>query len=197
MRELSVRIKFTSPCLGKVKKHHRVQGKLRNHFLLPRNPEGKIVFMNTWWQAVLAQAARILCRHYGEVKKIRFAMEVDGKPRTLEEGEVTDERSGKSRTVLKGHYHRYYEESRFSKHEAFFPGTVVGLTCVVPQTIGDEDFRRLMELAGKYSGISPGLPGKFGFFTVESIRPTGTGRASRSDKQKSEEDEQIEKPSTA
>lgn len=195
MRELAVRIKFTTPCLGNVRKHHRVQGRVRNHFLLPRNPGGKVIFMNTWWQAILAQAAKILCRHHGEVKSIRFAMEVDGKPRPLEEGEVEDPRTGRKQVVLKGHYHRYYAEDRFSKHEAFFPGTVIGLTCIVPQGINDEDFHRLMELAGKYCGISPGLPGEFGFFTVESIRSTGTGRAPR---RKREVDEApIEKPSTA
>jgi hypothetical protein len=149
-----------------------VNGRLRNHFLLLRNPGGHVIFMPTWWQAILAQAAEVFCRHHQEVKKVRFAMEVDGKPKPLVEKTIQD-RNGNDKKVLSGHFHRYYAEKRFSKHEAFFPGTVIGVTCVVPASINDDDFYRLMELAGKYCGISPGFPGEFGFFTVESVRPTG------------------------
>ena len=174
MRELAVRIKFISACLGNVKRQCYVRGKPRSHYLLPRSPNDRVTFLNTWWQAILKRAAEIHCQHQSEVKHIRFDLEVDGTPRALKE--VVEEKEGKSVKTLQGHFHRYYRDDRFVKHEAFMPGTIVGVRCVVPQLISDDDFRRLMELAGKYCGISPGCPGEFGFFSVESIQPTGRGR---------------------
>lgn len=158
MRELTVRLRFTSHCLGNVKKHYRKQGKLRHYYLLPRNPEGKVIFMPTWWSSTLKRAAEILCRHHKEVEKVRFALEVEGNPRPTPEQ----------------FYRRYYSDNKFSKHEAFFPGDVIGVTCAVPSEIDDDDFHRLMTYAGKYCGMSPGQSNDFGFYVVESIRATRT-----------------------
>ena len=158
MRELSVRIKFTSPCLGQVKRIWHEGGKKRSHFLLPRNPStGRVIFLPTWWQALLLRAAEVMCRHQSVVKAIRFGIEVDGLPRPLPGG----------------FYFRYYREKCFAKHEAFFPGDEIGLTCLVPDEIDDDDFRRLVEIAGKYYGMSPARPNEYGFFTVESVQPIG------------------------
>jgi hypothetical protein len=157
MRELTVRIRFTAHCLGNVRKHYRERGRLRNYYVLPRNPNGQVIFMPTWWAATLRRAAEVLCKYYGEVQQIRFAMEVSGNPRPIP-------------AQL---YRRYFEDSKFSQHEAFFPGDVISVTCLVPEAIDDDDFRRLMTLAGKYCGMSPGHPNtQFGFYEVESITPT-------------------------
>lgn len=155
MRELTVRLMFTAYCLGNVKKLYRTKGKLQHYYELPRNPNNKIVFMPTWWLSTLRQAASILCKHHKEVEKVRFALEVEGNPRPLTEV-----------------YKRYWADDQFSKHEAFFPGDVISVTCAVPSAISDDDFIRLMTYAGKYCGISPSQPNKFGFYEVESIRPT-------------------------
>lgn len=160
MRELSVRICFTTHCLGNIKRFHRERGKLRTTFLMPKNHEGRVIFMPTWWKAILAKAAEVLCRHQDAVKQIAFSMEVDGNPRPVPEQ----------------FYHRYWGEDRFSKHEAFFPGDIVGLTCIVPDSITDEDLQRLMTLAGKYCGISPARPNEYGFFSVVSVQRTGPAR---------------------
>lgn len=155
MRELAIRIRFTSPCLGHVQRQLRERGKKRLHWLMPRNPDGKVVFLNTWWRAILHKAAEILCKHQREINEIRFAPEVEGEPRA----------------VPREYHVHFHRENRFSKHEAFFAGDVIGIQCVVPSAISDDDFHRLLTYAGKYSGISPSHPGEYGFFTVESVRP--------------------------
>ena len=173
MRELQVRIKFTTHCLGAEKRQSRQQGKLRTHFEFTRSQDGRVLFLNTWWRTILKKAAQTLCRHQKEIKTVRFSMEVDGDPRPIP-SEL---------------YHRYYETKRFAKHEAFFPGDIVGVTCLVPTKISDEDFYRLLTLAGKYYGISPARPfEEFGFFSVESIRPTAPLRQ----KQLAAEEEEAE-----
>jgi len=161
MRELTVRIKFTSPCLGNAKKFHniRVQGKRkkRTYFVHLRNPSNCVMFLPTWWQAIMRNAADVLSRHQQEVKGIRFALEVDGQPRPIPEQL----------------FNRYYDENRYSRHEAFMAGDTIGVTCVVPDQISDDDFWRLMQYAGKFYGISPCRPGEFGFFTVEKMEKCG------------------------
>lgn len=161
MRELTVRIKFTSPCLGNVKSFRtfKSKGKRRKRtlFLMPRSPSGKVTFLPTWWQANMKKAAEVLCRYQKDVSEIRFSPEVDGQPRQLPDGA----------------YRRYHESDRYSPHEAFLADDVVGVSCLVPSSIDDESMWRLMELAGKYYGISPYRPGDYGFFTVESIKQRG------------------------
>jgi hypothetical protein len=163
MRELAVRIQFTKHCLGNVKKFHWEKGKKRYFFLLPRSPEGRVIFLATWWTAVLIKAAEVLCHFQDDVRSVKFSLEVDGLPRPVPEE----------------FYRRFYEGERFSKHEAFFPGDCIGLTCIVPSTISDENFQRLMTIVGKYYGISPARPNEYGYFTVLSVQPCGPRRTLR------------------
>lgn len=159
MRELTVRLKFTKHCLGNVKARDG-SGK----FLLPRNPKGFVTFLSSWHQANMRFAAQILGRHQDEIGKILWDIAVDG------------------RVKRDGYHRRYYSvgtgRQRFCVHEAFMPGQVVGINCVVPISISDDDLWRLMQLAGQYKGISPWKPGEYGFFEVESIR---SRRATQSD----------------
>ena len=156
MRELSVRIRFTTPCLGKEKQHYRDGGKTRYKFVFTRSPRGHVVFLPTWWKAILVRAAELWSRHQDVVKAIRFGCEVDGSP-------------------AKELFHRYYDATRFAPHEVFPAGSVIGFTCVVPHEISDEDFERILGMAGKYFGISPARPNEFGFFEVVSVRRSGVG----------------------
>lgn len=150
MRELTVRIRFVKHCLGNVK-----DGSGR--FLLPRSHRGQVTFLASWHHINLRFAAQTLGRHQDEVSKIHWDIHVDGQTRT------------------DCWYRRYYSTGqsrpRFALHEAFMPGQIVGLNCVVPSAISDEDFWRLMQLAGQYRGLSPWRPGEYGFFEIESIRP--------------------------
>jgi hypothetical protein len=156
VRELTVKLRFVSPCLGQVKKYNRQRGKAQYYYVLPRDPiSGKVVFQPHWWHAILLQAAEILCRYQQDVPKVRFMMEVSGEPQPIPER----------------YFHRH-DGPHVSRHEAFFPGDVIDLNCVVPSTIPDEDFKQLMIYAGRYYGISPAHPRQFGFFEVVSINKT-------------------------
>lgn len=160
MRELSVRIRFTTPCLGKEKKHYRDGKKTRYKFMFNRSPNGRVVFLPTWWRAIVIKAAELLARHQDAVKAIRFGCEIDGQPK-------------------KELYSRYYDSNRFANHEVFTSGSVIGFTCLVPHDISDEEFERLLNYAGKYFGISPARPNEFGFFEVASVQRSGVGSDAR------------------
>lgn len=150
MRELTVRIRFSCPCLGNVKA--RTQS---GRFLFLRSPGGSVMFLPTWHRANLAFAARTVGRHQDEVGRLLWDPEVDGVVRSGHDG----------------WYRRYCTPARYVLHEAFLPGQVVGVNCAVPPTITDDDLARLMQVAGQYRGLSPWKPRQFGLFTVDSVRP--------------------------
>jgi len=156
MRELTVRIKFTAHCLGNQKK---AEGKSPARFVFQRNPQtGQVVFLPGWHRSNLKMAAELLGRHQQEVQKIFWDQNVDGVPKP----ELYEcHQAGKGRRRGK---------ARMSRHEAFYPGQVVGINLVLPSDISEDDFIRLMEKAGQYRGLSPWRPGEFGFFTVVSLR---------------------------
>jgi len=153
IRELTVRIEFQTPCLGDRKREN-------GDFVFSRSPTGQIIFLASWHRANMVLAAKLLGRHHDSALGIMFDIHVDGKTRRGEE-----------------RWHRIYHpadgkgKQRYSKHEAFHPGDVIGLNCVVPNKIGEEDFWTMMNKAGQYRGISPWKPGEYGFFEVVSIRP--------------------------
>lgn len=155
MRELTVRIKFTKPCLGNVKRYSvdTVSGRRWPYFVMPRTPSGQVRFEARWWRASLQFAANVLCAHQKAVREIRFDIAVDGSPSP----------------ELRSFYKRYFDAKRFVKHEAFHEGEIVGVNCVVPSSISDDDLWRLMDIVGRFRGISPFGPQEYGFFTVVSI----------------------------
>jgi len=61
--------------------------------------------------------------------------------------------------------------SRWSTHESLVKGQTIGINCVVPPEIDDDDFWALMQIAGKYRGLSPWQPGTYGHYEVVSLRP--------------------------
>jgi hypothetical protein len=153
MRELTVRIRFTLPCLGNVKKGN-------SWFYLPCHPNGSITFLSTWHQCNMRTAAELISRHHKTVESILWDVFVDGKPP-----------KGESRW-----HQRFYTnkqgKSRYSRHECFPTDHIVGINCAVPAQITDDDMVQLMSVAGRYCGLSPwGKPTEFGRFEVESIRP--------------------------
>jgi hypothetical protein len=58
---------------------------------------------------------------------------------------------------------------RWSLHESLMQGQTICINCVVPQDIDDQDFWALMQIAGKYRGLSPWQPGKYGQYEIVSI----------------------------
>jgi len=162
MRELTVRIRFTVSCLGNIKSYRTVRKdgkkKRRPIFLFSKDHEGRVILMQSRWANILRSAADVMCRHQNHVRDIRFSLAVDGSP-----GSIADNNTFK----------RYYDGENFSPHEAFFAGDVVGVSCLVPATISDDDFWRLMSLAGEYYGMSPYRPEEYGNFKVEGIERRG------------------------
>lgn len=149
MRELTVRLRFTLPSLGNVKDE-------RGQFRMIRDGESRVLFMRSWHVANMVFVAALLGRHQDEVAKICWDPVVDG---TIAKG---------------GWYRRYYKiggRERYVLHEAFFAKQIVGINCVVPTRIGDDDFWRLVAIAGQYRGLSPWKPGDFGHYEVVSLRP--------------------------
>ena len=153
MRELTVRISFTTVSLGNEKLHDGT-----GRFVFSRSPSGQILFLASWHYANLRFAAQLLGRRQDDVGKIRWDINVDGHLRP-------------------DRWHRLYYKAprsqrlRYTLHEAFFPGQVIGINCAVPTSITDEEFRWMMAKAGQYRGLSPWKPGEYGFYLVEGIWP--------------------------
>jgi hypothetical protein len=152
MRELTVRIRFTKASLGNVKR--RGNG---GALLLPRNPQGFVTFLASWHRANLRFAAQVLGRHQDVVDSICWDIAVDGEVR---------KDSWHRRHYVNGNGRKVY-----ALHESFKAGQEVGINCVVPQAVNDDDLRQLMQIAGQYKGLSPYKAGDFGFFEVVSVRP--------------------------
>lgn len=153
MREITVKIKFTKACLGNVKRYITQGSKKWPCFYMPRTPDGSVRFEANWWKHSIRFAAEVLCRHQRSVSKIHFDVAITGQPEA-----DTDM-----------FYKRYFAAKKFVKHEAFREGEVVGVNCLVPSDISDDDFQQLMDLVGRYKGISPYGPREYGFFVVESL----------------------------
>lgn len=152
MREVTVRIKYTSPCLGNVPDRSARTGRLVFH----RNHDGQLVFLPTWHLHNMTFAAQLLGKAYSDVSKIQWDQAADCVLRQPDPW-----------------YRRYYTNSngrrRFAVHEAVFPGQVVGFNCVLPATIDDDTFIRLMEIAGRYKGLSPFRGAEFGRYVPEEM----------------------------
>jgi hypothetical protein len=154
MRELSVRIKFTNPSLGNEKDQKT------GRFKFQRSPgrDGKILFLATWHHANMKLAADMMGRHQEIVSKICWDIEIDAE---LREKCLT---------------RCFYQKSpggreRWSLHESLLPGQIICINCLVPTEIDDADFWSLLQISGKYKGLSPWQPGKYGHYEVVSIRP--------------------------
>lgn len=145
MQEVVLKLKFTQPCLGNVRK------KDRNAML--RDPDGRVMFLPTWWQALALYGAKLVNRHQDKVKEVDWDPFPEGHPRE---------------------HRRYYGPGNFTIHEAFLPGDVIKVRCVLPDGIACEEFREIMATAGRYKGLCPYKPEKrMGTFEVIEIRPVG------------------------
>lgn len=124
------------------------------------------MFLASWHRANMDLAAKLLGRHQDEVRKILWDVAVDGEVRP------------------DSWHRRYYRtqggRSRYAQHECLAAGQVVGVRCVVPAGIPDDDVRALFELVGRYKGLSHFGWGEYGLFAVEGVeascQPPAAGR---------------------
>jgi len=141
MIEVIVKLRFNNHCLGNCRRQ-RI-----SEFL--HDPNGKVMFLPTWWESIMRYAAKLLNRHQSNVKSIDWDPVVVGEPTE---------------------YRRFYAQGRFCTHEAFLPGDTIAVHAVIPATIPLDDFRELLDIAGSYKGMSPYKPeNKYGTFEVLDV----------------------------
>jgi hypothetical protein len=179
MRELTVRIRFTAPCLG----NQKLRGG-GGQFVFQRNPATKhVIFLPTWHQANMRLAAQLLGRLQDEVARIHWDQHVDGRLRQDK--------------WFRRHYRSKGGKQRYVLHEAFFPGQEIGINLCLPATVSEDDFIKLMAKAGQYRGLSPWKPGEYGFYEVVSVRerqapqPPDDGGRSQQAKLEAEYEEKL------
>jgi len=147
MQEVRANIKFTTPCLGGIRAEDIDR--------MLRNDAGQVIFLQAWWKALLSYAAKAANISSAIVNNIRFDPVVDGTITT---------------------YTRFYganEATDFKRHEAFNKDQVVGVNAMLPDGISAEQFHELLQIGGRYIGISPyGHDKGFGRFCVVDIKPS-------------------------
>jgi len=115
-----------------------------------RDPEQRVIFKPVWWQSLMRYAAKVLNRHHDAVKGIDWDPVIDGDTRL---------------------FRRYYRPRQYMLHEAFYPGDVIGVNVVLPDRLTIADFTQLLDVAGRYKGISPyGSDQKYGTFEVMDVK---------------------------
>lgn len=159
MTEVTLRIRFTQPCLGGKPRKRPKDGV--NVLSMPRGVSGQVMFPPAWWRAIVAHGARVKGGSVSLANKISWSLDVDG---------VTQQwirHVPKTQDRKAGHVH----------HEAFLPGDVVGVDCVLPPDLKPDVFRLWMEAGGKYMGISPYKHGEWGRFEVVDVEVINVNHA--------------------
>lgn len=155
MQRVVIVLRFTSVCLGHVKKARK--GDVI--YTMLRDYEGRVMFLPTWWRNRMQYAAQVLGRGYNEAGKVDWSPFVDGRLVIWR------------RTVTRKPTRRY------SVHEAYRPGECITLRAVLPDGLSVADFKEMLQLIGEYRGISPfrgvGADGTFEVVSVEPISKIG------------------------
>lgn len=162
MQEVTIRLRFTRECLGAVRFRNR-RGRIK--YVMPRDPRGRVMFLPSMWQSLLKYAAQVASRYGALVPHINWSPTIDGLPSPdWQRTTVSAREDPKGRR-------------RYTVHEAFGPGTVIGVNAVLPKGLSIDAFTELLTLAGTYKGISPfQFPDtSFGTFEVVSVNPTVRG----------------------
>lgn len=144
MQRVEVVLEFTLHCLG------NRRGQTIDRF--SRNPDGKVIFMNSYWQALLVFGANDASKAQGLVRKVFFAPEVEGEVKI---------------------YNRHWRNDRYTPHEAFLAGSRIKVKAAIPAGMTPADLRGILEKAGEFKGISPyGHDKGWGKFKVISVERT-------------------------
>lgn len=156
MQEVTVKLRFNRVCLGAAKRRRHGQV----YFGFDRDPENRVMFMPSAWLSVMRYAAKLANKHYSVVQKIDWCPLVEGTPRNDWRRTIVSNQGAETR-------------SHYAVHEAFQPGDVISLSCVIPDEITFADFEQLLEIVGKYKGFSPfnNATEHYGTFEVISIGP--------------------------
>lgn len=164
MQEVTIRLRFTRESLGASKRQTR---RGRTIFRMLRSPSDQVLFLATWWAELMRYAARVANLQHKLAAEIDWDQNVDG--------------------VTRDDWRRYVATSsgrpRYSLHEAFPPGAVIGVNAVLPSGLSIDELTRLLELAGTYRGISPfkSETERYGTFDVVSVMPTRINKMAPAD----------------
>lgn len=126
MREMTIDIRFTSPCLGAV-----------------RVPDGPVRFDRAGEDVTLPLSAWR--------RALELGADTVGVPHDRIEGIRIDPIIRRRPDI----YQRYYDKAKFTEHEAYPTDTIIQVTALVPHTVSDALFMRIMTAIGKWWGISP------------------------------------------
>jgi len=157
MQEVQIRLRFNRECLGAAKRRTN-SDQIIYGFL--RDSNRRVMFLPTWWGSLMHYAAKVVNCAHKLVGQVNWDPVIDAPPHKTFR-----------RTLNRG--------ARYALHEAFLPGTVVGVKAVLPDGLNVEEFQELLEVAGTYRGISHYQPqdDRYGTFEVVSITPTIRRRA--------------------
>jgi len=148
-----LQLEFSEPCLG----NERFPDPLPNKML--RSGDGDVVFLQAWWRTLIMNAADSFGKHQTKCRDIRWSPEV--------KGAVTIVRRYYSVRTRKGVLKRYKE------HESFDRGSIIEVQALVPDDIPVSDFEEMLNLAGKFFGISPfGWKDGYGKFRLLKVENT-------------------------
>ena len=149
MTEVTLRIRFTQPCLG----GKQVREAALVVLAMPRGFAGQVMFPPVWWKMIVTHGAKVKGGSASLAGKVQWSADVDGVPQrwVRHVPRTTDNRAG--------HVH----------HEAFLPGDIVAVDCVLPDGLTLDTFRVWMDAGGKYLGISPYKKGEWGRFVVVDV----------------------------
>lgn len=156
MQEVTIRLRFTSPCLGRKPTKNKLG---QTYYKLPRDGDDRVIFLLSWWNDCMQFAANLRNRNQKVVRQIVWDQVIDGNIKLFKR-QVADNRKRKRRG--------------FAVHEAFASGDVIGVRAVLPTGLSLEDCADLLVLIGKYRGISwfQSDDVRYGTFELESITPT-------------------------
>lgn len=159
MQEVTIRLRFTRECLGAAQKRNR-RGRIK--FYMPRDPRGRVMFLPSWWHALMEFAAKVASQYGSLAQRIAWDPVVDGVP-------CPDWR----RTVVRARDDPK-RRRRYALHEAFRPGDIIGVNAVLPKGLSNDAFQELLTFAGTYRGISPFQDDRerYGTFEVVSVNAT-------------------------
>ena len=162
MQEVTIRVRFSRECLGSVKRRRRGQVV----FCMLRDAHEHVMFLPSWWRNLALYASKVAnkCQHL--VRRIDWDPIVDGAPRS------------NWRRIVVSARHDPKGRERYAMHEAFPPGSVIGVNAVLPDGMSIDDFGELMTIIGTYKGVSPFQDSSetYGTFEVLSVRSAVRGR---------------------
>jgi len=141
MKEVAVKIKFITPCLGGIRRP--------DYDRFERDGSGAVIFMASWWRRILVYGAKAFGKHQKLVRQVRMNSRIEGHVQRFK---------------------RFYAANRWTEHEAFMTGDEIVIRAMLPNGLPPNEFRTIINLAGEYRGISPyGWQDGYGRFEVSAL----------------------------